>query len=336
MQETVTVLGAGSWGTALALLLSRAGVNVRLWDRSSEQVAQLNEHRENRQYLAGCTLPETIEMYTDIVAALDAAEGIVFAVPAGALGDVTAQTVGILGETLGPHSGPIAVIVSKGIKVDSLLLPTAVMEMSGWNGRSVVLSGPNLATEVAHDIPAAAVAACHDAETAASVQRWFCTERFRVYASTDRIGVEVGGAVKNVLAVAAGISDGLGFGDNTKAALLTRGLVEMARLGVAMGATKDTFYGLSGVGDLLATAGSRLSRNWRVGYALAQGMTLADAVTSLGQVAEGVDSSKALRKLSQDLGVEMPVSEAVYAVCYEGVQPREAVARLMGRFAGSE
>ncbi|MFM7187303.1 MAG: NAD(P)H-dependent glycerol-3-phosphate dehydrogenase [Armatimonadota bacterium] len=336
MQETVTVLGAGSWGTALSLLLSRAGVNVRLWDRSSEQVAQLQEHRENRQYLAGCPLPETIGLYTDIAAALDAVDGIVFAVPAGALGDVTAQTVGILGEALGPHSGPIAVIVSKGIKVDSLLLPTAVMEMSGWNGRSVVLSGPNLATEVAHDIPAAAVAACHDVDTAAAVQRWFCTERFRVYASTDRIGVEVGGAVKNVLAVAAGISDCLGFGDNTKAALLTRGLVEMARLGVAMGAKKDTFYGLSGVGDLLATAGSRLSRNWRVGYALAQGMTLSDAVMSLGQVAEGVESSKALRKLSQDLGVEMPVSEAVYAVCYEGVQPREAVARLMGRFAGSE
>jgi glycerol-3-phosphate dehydrogenase (NAD(P)+) len=157
-----------------------------------------------------------------------------------------------------------------------------------------------------------------------------------VYASTDRIGVEVGGAVKNVLAVAAGISDGLGFGDNTKAALLTRGLVEMARLGVAMGATKDTFYGLSGVGDLLATAGSRLSRNWRVGYALAQGMSLPDAVSSLGQVAEGVESSKALRKLSQELGVEMPVCDAVYAVCYENVQPREAVARLMGRFAGIE
>ena len=183
---------------------------------------------------------------------------------------------------------------------------------------------------------AAAVAACHDVDTAAAVQRWFCTERFRVYASTDCIGVEVGGAVKNVLAVAAGISDGLSFGDNTKAALLTRGLVEMARLGVAMGASKDTFYGLSGVGDLLATAGSRLSRNWRVGYALAQGMPLTDAVASIGQVAEGVESSKALRNLSKQLGVEMPVCDAVFAVCYENVQPREAVARLMGRFAGIE
>jgi len=336
MQETVAVLGAGSWGTALALLLARAGVNVRLWDRSPVQVAQLQEHRENRQYLAGCPLPETIGIYADLSATLDAVDGIVFAVPAGALGQVAAQAVEILSDALGPHTGPIAVIVSKGIKVDSLLLPTAVIEMAGWTGRSVVLSGPNLATEVAQDIPAAAVAACIDVETAAAVQRWFCTERFRVYASTDRIGVEVGGAVKNVLAVAAGISDGLGFGDNTKAALLTRGLVEMARLGVAMGATKDTFYGLSGVGDLLATAGSRLSRNWRVGHALAQGMSLSAAVSSLGQVAEGVESSKALRKLSQQLGVEMPVSEAVYAVCYEGVPPREAVARLMGRFAGIE
>lgn len=336
MQETVAVLGAGSWGTALALLLSRAGVNVRLWDRSQEQVAKLLEHRENRQYLSGCPLPETIGVYADLEAALNTVDGIVFAVPAGALGQVTAQVVDILNGALTPDSGPIAVIVSKGIKVDSLLLPTAVMERAGWTGRSVVLSGPNLATEVAQDIPAAAVAACHDVETAAAVQRWFCTERFRVYASTDRIGVEVGGAVKNVLAVAAGISDGLGFGDNTKAALLTRGLVEMARLGVAMGASKDTFYGLSGVGDLLATAGSRLSRNWRVGFAMAQGMSLPDAVASLGQVAEGVESSKALRKLSQELGVEMPVCDAVYAVCYDNVQPREAVARLMGRFAGIE
>jgi len=336
MQETVAVLGAGSWGTALALLLARAGVSVRLWDRSSEQVNQLREHRENRQYLAGCSLPVSIELVADLAAAIDNVDGIVFAVPAGALGQVTTQVVKILDGKLGVHTGPIAVIVSKGVKVDSLLLPTAVMQQSGWNGRSVVLSGPNLATEVAQDIPAAAVAACHDVDTAAAVQRWFCTERFRVYASTDRIGVEVGGAVKNVLAVAAGISDGLGFGDNTKAALLTRGLVEMARLGVAMGATKDTFYGLSGVGDLLATAGSRLSRNWRVGYALAQGMSLPDAVASLGQVAEGVESSKALRMLSQQHGVVMPVCDAVFAVCYENVQPREAVARLMGRFAGIE
>jgi glycerol-3-phosphate dehydrogenase (NAD(P)+) len=335
-QEVVAVLGAGSWGTALALLLSRAGVNVRLWDRSQEQVAKLQEHRENRQYLAGCSIPASIDVIADLRAAIDQVDGIVFAVPAGALGQVTAQVVGMLGDNLGPNQGPVAVIVSKGIKVDSLLLPSAVMEAAGWTGRSVVLSGPNLATEVAQDIPAAAVAACHDVETAAAVQRWFCTERFRVYASTDCIGVEVGGAVKNVLAVAAGASDGLGFGDNTKAALLTRGLVEMARLGVAMGANKDTFYGLSGVGDLLATAGSRLSRNWRVGYTMAQGLSLADAVASLGQVAEGVESSKALRKLSQQLGVEMPVCDAVYAVCYENVHPREAVARLMGRFAGIE
>ena len=189
MQETVAVLGAGSWGTALALLLARAGVNVRLWDRSPDQVAKLLEHRENRQYLAGCPLPETIRIYADLSATLDTVDGIVFAVPAGALGDVTAQVVEILSDALEPHTGPIAVIVSKGIKVDSLLLPTAVMEMAGWTGRSVVLSGPNLATEVAKDIPAAAVAACIDVETAAAVQRWFCTERFRVFASTDRIGV---------------------------------------------------------------------------------------------------------------------------------------------------
>ena len=336
MQETVAVLGAGSWGTALALLLARAGVSVRLWDRSPYQVKRLQEHRENRQYLAGCPLPETIEVVADLTAAIDNVDGIVFAVPAGALSQMTTQVVDLLHGNLGPHIGPVAVIVSKGIKVDSLLLPSAVMERAGWTGRSVVLSGPNLATEVAQDIPAAAVAACHDVDTAAAVQRWFCTERFRVYASTDCIGVEVGGAVKNVLAVAAGISDGLSFGDNTKAALLTRGLVEMARLGVAMGASKDTFYGLSGVGDLLATAGSRLSRNWRVGYALAQGMPLTDAVASIGQVAEGVESSKALRNLSKQLGVEMPVCDAVFAVCYENVQPREAVARLMGRFAGIE
>ena len=332
MSDTVTVLGAGSWGTALALLLTRAGTPVRLWDRSTDHLESLERDRENKRYLPGCVLPPSIDFVSDLHSAVKDVAGVVFAVPASGLPSLTPRVLACLSH----GANPIAIIVSKGIQPDRLLLPTAVMQDAGWVGSSVVLSGPNLATEVARDVPAAAVAACEELGTASMVQKWFCSVRFRVYSSTDRVGVEVGGAVKNVLALAAGSSDGLGFGDNTKAALLTRGLVEMARLGVAMGGRRDTFYGLTGVGDLLATAGSQLSRNWRVGYAVAQGTSVSDALISIGQVAEGVESSQALRLLAQLHQVDMPVCEAIYSVYYQGVHPRDAVSRLMSRFAGIE
>lgn len=330
--ESVAVLGAGSWGTALALLLASGeggAAEVRLWDRTAALVEQLRSEGRNTRYLPDFPLPPAIVPVTDMADAVHGARCLVLAVPSSAVRDVL--------EAATPHllAGCDIVLASKGLEAETGQWPSQVAWAAlGHDAPSfplIALSGPNLAVEVARGVPTAAVAACPDRDAAARVRERFNRPAFRVYTSGDRIGVELGGAVKNVLAIAGGVSDGLGFGDNTKAALLTRGLAEMARLGAVCGAARDTFYGLSGVGDLLATAASRLSRNWRVGEGLARGEPLPAILARLGQVAEGVTTARAVQTLAARVGVEMPVCAAVARLLFENAPPAAEVAGLLAR-----
>lgn len=325
------VLGAGSWGTALALLLAtgeNATAEVRLWDRTPDRIAVLRRDGENARYLPGFPLPPAVVATTDIADAVRDARCVVVAVPSGAVREVLEAAQPYLSF----HCD--VVLAAKGLERDSGRPPSEVASevlTRFFLPPLVALSGPNLAVEVARGVPTAAIAACPDQEAARRVRERFNRPAFRVYTGTDRTGVELGGAIKNVLAIAGGVSDGLGFGDNTKAALLTRGLAEMARLGVACGARRETFYGLSGVGDLLATAASRLSRNWRVGEGLAKNESLDTILGRLGQVAEGVTTARAIETLAARVGVEMPVCEAVARLLFAGASPTVEVAGLMAR-----
>ncbi|MBC8140544.1 MAG: NAD(P)-dependent glycerol-3-phosphate dehydrogenase [Armatimonadetes bacterium] len=317
-------MGAGSWGTALALLLAGNDYPVRLWDRDAGRIADLLASRENRRYLPGIALPDAVAPVASLTDAVKDAVCVVVAVPSNA--------VRALLEAL-PRPFPDTtdlVLAAKGMENDSGLLPAEIAEELKMS-HSVALSGPNLAGEVAKGIPTAAVAACPDEARAKRVATYFNSPTFRVYSSTDRTGVEIGGDIKNVLAIAGGVSDGLGFGDNTKAALLTRGLAEMARFGAASGAKPGTFYGLAGVGDLMATAASRLSRNYRVGEALAKNEPLADILARLGQVAEGVTTARAVTARAARIGVELPVCDAVARLLFEGTSPEAEVSALMRR-----
>ena len=322
MQSEAVVLGAGSWGTALALLLAEGGAAVRLWDRTPAQIDALRVDGENRRYLPGCPLPPHLFPTDSLAEALADASTVVIAVPSGALEEVLTLAAPLLA------SGADLVLASKGIDPQTLELPSHVATRLAPGSRIVALSGPNLAREVAAGIPTAAVAASDDASAAARAARLFNRPTFRTYVGDDILGVEIGGAVKNVLAIAGGVSDGLGYGDNTKAALMTRGLAEMGRLGVALGARRETFYGLAGVGDLMATAASRLSRNWRVGNALASGQPLEEILLQLGQVAEGVPTAAAVARLAERHDLPLPVCVTVHALLEGRISPRDGVARL--------
>ena len=333
-RQMVTVLGAGSWGTALALLLaegSEAGADVRLWDRNPQFINALATDGENLHYLPGFPLPSKITVTSDIRSAVSCSTSVVVAVPSGAVRSVVTLATPYL------VPGADLVLASKGLEPETGLLPFQVAEQIAGTGFPLIaLSGPNLATEIARGIPTAAVAACPDIVCAERIASLFHRPAFRVYASEDRIGVEIGGAIKNVLAIAGGVSDGLGFGDNTKATLLTRGLAEMTRFGVALGARRDTFYGLAGVGDLMATAASRLSRNWRVGEGLAKGEPLPAILRRLGQVAEGVSTAQVVTRLAAEHNVEMPVCVAVARLLSGEISPRDAVGSLMSRHSSRE
>ena len=328
MQFLATVLGAGSWGTALALLLAEQGDPICLWDRNADHIHNLHKKRENIRYLPGYRLPQNIILDADIEDAVTLVPMVVLAIPASGFRSVLSKII------LAPES--ILVLTTKGMEEGTGLLPAEIVAQLLPNQACVALSGPNLATEVARGVPAAAVAASPIIAHAKTVRDTFSLASFRVYTSDDLMGVEVGGAIKNVLAIAGGISDGLGYGDNTKAALLTRGLAEMARFGVACGARRETFYGLSGVGDLMATASSKLSRNWRVGSALARGEHLPDILSRLDQVAEGVLTAQIVVERARLLGIEMPVCETVAEMLNANITPREAVRKLMTRQAGEE
>lgn len=322
---TVAVLGFGSWGTALAILLARNGHIVTMLGRSDEELAMLQSAHENLRYLPGFAIPREVQF--DLLGRPIECDMTVIAVPSGAVSHVVSLVKGV-------H--PLVVVAAKGLEVTGGRLLTDVVAEALPEAEVGVLSGPNLAVEIARGIPTVAVAAFADSSAARVTRDTFMSRAFRVSNSDDVVGVELAGALKNVLAIGAGMSDGLGFGDNTKGAFLSRGLMEMARLGLAMGARMETFLGPAGVGDLFATAASQLSRNYRVGRALGSGVALAEAQRSLGQVAEGVPTSEVVQILARRAGIEMPVFAAVEAVLRGRVEPKRAVELLMERDVRTE
>jgi glycerol-3-phosphate dehydrogenase (NAD(P)+) len=319
------VVGAGSWGTTLALHLDAQGYAVRLWDGDAANLAALQAEHENRKYLPGIALPDSLEVIFDLASALEEAALVVWTVPSVALREVAGKARA--------HLAPDALeaCATKGLEPGTSRRMSEVLgEALGPRPRAVLL-GPSHAEEVSRGIPTSIVAAAERMEWAEAVQRAFFSPRFRVYAQDDLAGVELGSALKNVIALAAGVGDGLGYGDNTKGALLTRGLAEMSRLGIAAGARKETFFGLSGMGDLITTAISRHSRNRRVGEELARGRKLEDILATLGQVAEGVNTAPAARALAAQHDVDTPITREVCALLFEGKSAQEAIADLLSR-----
>jgi glycerol-3-phosphate dehydrogenase (NAD(P)+) len=323
------VIGAGSWGTAVAALAAHNTPTV-LWARRPGLAETIATSHVNRDYLPDYQLPENRTATSSLEEALDGAEVMVMGVPSHGFREILDEAKPLLGDAV-----PI-VSLTKGVEQQTLKRMTEVIaDVAPENPRGV-LTGPNLAKEVMAGWPAASVVAFEDEGIAQELQRVFSTDAFRVYTNPDVVGCEVGGALKNVIAIAAGIADGMGFGDNTRAALITRGLHELTRLGVALGGEPLTFAGLAGMGDLVATCISRQSRNRHVGEALGRGQTIGEIVAAMNMVAEGVKSSKAVLDLSVRVGVEMPIAEQVVAVLYEGKQASEIVPALMQREAKPE
>jgi glycerol-3-phosphate dehydrogenase (NAD(P)+) len=326
MSARIAVLGGGAWGTALAVLLSSAGHRVGWWVRRPEQAQQLLAMRENREYLPGVALPGSLQPTADGAVAMDGVDWALVAIPSRALA-----------ETLtGLPRAPAYISATKGLAYLEGLetMSTRIARVTGVKAVGA-LSGPNLAEEVARFLPAAAVVATDQPALALQVQQALSGPSFRVYTSPDRLGVELGGALKNVMALAAGISDGLRLGDNCRATLITRGLREMVRLGVALGAQVETFYGMSGLGDLVATCTSLHSRNRAAGEQLARGVDLA-TLEARKQVAEGLYTVRAMHTWAQQMGQDLPLTEAVYRVVYGGSSPAQELGRLMGREARAE
>lgn len=325
---SIAVLGGGSWGTALAWLLGEKGLDVRLWLRDPAQVEAIAAEHENARYLPGLRLSEAITPTASLEAAVRSAQLVLVAVPVSAVRPLLAE----LQRSLPGGAG--VVIAAKGLERGTgRRLTEVAAEVLGAEraGQCAVLSGPNLSGEVVRGVPTATVVASPNPELARRIQQAFGTPFFRVYTNRDVAGVELGGALKNPVSIAAGIADGLGFGNNTKASLLTRGLAEMTRLGVAAGAQAHTFSGLSGLGDLMATAHSPLSRNYRVGLALGRGDTLPHAQEEIHQTAEGVPTTDAACSLARELGVDVPIMEELRRVLYEGQPAARAVELLMSR-----
>ena len=329
----VAVIGGGGWGTTLAMILLSRGHAPRLWVYEADVAESMRRTRENAPYLPGVRLPDGLPITNDLADAATGSEALVLAVPSHALRAVTEQ---LLREAPGlAGAGPAWIAVAtKGLEQGTLRRMTEMLEEvlpGALPRRLCVLAGPSHAEEVARRVPTAVVAAARDEEVARGVQEAFSTETFRVYTNDDVIGVEIGVALKNVIAIAAGICDGLGFGDSTKGALLTRGIVEMARLGAQLGARAETFSGLAGMGDLIATATSRHSRNRRLGEAIGRGQTLEQALASTRMVVEGVRTADAAVELARRHGVELPISEQVRAILYEGKSPQSAIRELLTR-----
>lgn len=330
---SVSVMGAGSWGTTLAKVFSDAGNAVTLWARREELANTIRDSHENRDYLPGITLPESLQVTSSATEALEGAAIVVLAIPSQALRGNLAEWK----ETI-PQDATL-VSLAKGIeKGTHLRMSEVIAEVTEADpSRIAVLSGPNLAREIAEGQPAATVIACPDENRAKLVQAAVAAPYFRPYTNTDVVGTEIGGACKNVIALACGISHGYGLGENTNASLITRGLAEIARLGATLGADAKTFSGLAGMGDLVATCSSPLSRNRSFGERLGQGESLEKAREATnGQVAEGVISSQSIFDLATKLGVEMPITQAVYGVCHRGMKVTDMIVALMGRSKKAE
>ncbi|MDD9267623.1 NAD(P)H-dependent glycerol-3-phosphate dehydrogenase [Paenibacillus sp. GCM10023248] len=328
MSSKVSVLVAGSWGTALATVLADNGKQVLLWSRNEEQVREINEKHRNSRFLPDVDLSPLIVATTSLQEAVEGADTIILVVPSSGMRDVASQ--------IRPYLKPDALLVhaTKGFETGTLKRMTEVLadELPDMDAsRFVVLSGPSHAEEVIRQCPTTVVVAAQDLAAAEAAQDLMINSYFRVYTNPDVAGVEVGGALKNIIALGAGLTDGLGFGDNAKAALLTRGLAEIARLGTTMGANPLTFAGLAGIGDLIVTCTSQHSRNWRAGNKLAKGTPLEAVLQEMGMVVEGVKTTKAAYELSRKYDVTMPITDELYKVLFEGKSPQLAAQDLMGR-----
>jgi len=327
-KNNISILGGGSWGTALALMQTQSGWNVTLWEFQKDLAAQMSKIRENRTFLPGFKLPESLRITSDLEEAVSRSDYIAFVVPSHVLRSVV--------QGVAPYVDDSKKFISatKGIENGTLMRMSEIIiqELSNVSNVPIaVLSGPSFAAEVARGLPTAVVAASADEAYAREVQGIFMCPSFRVYANTDVTGVELGGSFKNIIAIASGIADGVGFGDNSKAALLTRGIVEMTRLGEKLGANPKTFSGLSGMGDLILTCMGKLSRNLHVGFELGKGKGLDDILGEMVNVAEGVKTAQAVRELSRREGVEIPIMEKVCQILFDGVNPHDAVVDLMTR-----
>lgn len=325
----VAIFGAGSWGTTLAVHLANAGHEVRIWGNDRAELDAMSRDRENAKFLAGIRLPDGVKVQPQLEAALEGADFNLYVVPSQAVRSVAEQA-----SKLGTSAIPVC--ASKGLELGTLQRLSEVLSEALGDASPVILTGPSHAEEVAVGIPTSIVAASVDAARAKEVQMLCASPRLRVYTNSDVVGCEYGGALKNVIAIAAGVCDGLGYGDNTKGALLTRGLAEISRLGVAMGGRQETFFGLTGMGDLIATAMSHHSRNRHVGERLGRGETIEQILGAMVMVAEGVNTARAARDLGRSRGIELPITEQVCAVLLENRAPKEAMLALMTRDLKSE
>jgi glycerol-3-phosphate dehydrogenase (NAD(P)+) len=327
--KKITIIGAGSFGTALSVVLARAGNKVQLWAREAEVAAGINNRHRNPSYLTDVTLPDSVVCYTDLKECLDNPEMVVFATPSHTMREVATNIKSFL------NGDEIVVSVAKGIENDTFQTMSQVLS-EVLEGKIIddhigVISGPSHAEEVSKFNPTAVVASAYSKRTTNIIQETFLTPMFRVYLNYDIVGVEIGGAVKNIMAIAAGVIDGAELGDNVKAALITRGLHEMKRLGMQLGASQDTFSGLSGMGDLVVTCTSEHSRNRFVGYNIGKGKSLDEIISHMNMVAEGIKTTRSVLEWSRELKVEMPITAAVYRVLFEGESPNDMVYDLMTR-----
>lgn len=325
-QRCIAVLGAGSWGTALAIQLARNGNDVRLWARDFKAIAVMRRDRENKRYLPGCAFPERLQLDDAMATAVDVADDVLVVVPSHSLRECLT--------TLAPQLKPSQRVIwaTKGLEPETALLPNQIADaVLGVRRPTAVLSGPSFAGEVARGMPTAVTIASADTAFAQDMAVAFHDGVFRVYTAADVVGVGVGGAVKNVIAIAVGISDGLGYGANARALLITRGLSEMIRLGIELGGEAATFTGMAGLGDLLLTCSDDQSRNRRMGLALADGKSVTEAEAEIGQVVEGVRVAREVSRIAGVRGVEMPLATQACRVLHEGVAPNEAARRLAGR-----
>ncbi|HEV7612084.1 MAG TPA: NAD(P)H-dependent glycerol-3-phosphate dehydrogenase [Steroidobacteraceae bacterium] len=326
----MTVIGAGSWGTALAIQLAREGHATQLWGRDSLQIDAMRRVRRNERYLPDAAFPDSLSVTNDLIQALDGARDALIAVPSHAFRASL--------ESIKPHldQGTRIAWATKGFEIETGLLPHQVARQVLGSRPGAVLSGPTFAKEVGAGLPTAMTVASHDERFAKELALRLSGPSFRAYTQSDILGVEVGGAVKNVIAIGSGIADGMGFGANTRVALITRGLAEMMRLGVKLGAARETFMGLAGLGDLVLTCTDDQSRNRRFGIALGRGQSLSDAQSGIHQVVEGLPAARAIYAVAQKLAVDMPICREIYRVMHEGKPVRAAVQELMGREVRSE
>lgn len=328
--SNVTFLGGGSFGTALGILLANKGNKVSIYDREKNTVNDININRRNDRYIKDLHIPENVTAYINLDEAIENTEFIVLAVPSHAIRLVAKSLKNKIKKDV------IIISIAKGIEEGSNLRLSQVIEEELPNNKVVILSGPSHAEEVAFDIPTTVVVASHHLDAAKKVQDLFISINFRVYTNEDLIGVEIGGAVKNIIALAAGVCDGIGYGDNSKAALMTRGMAEIVRIGVKLGGKAETFLGLTGMGDLIVTCTSLHSRNRKAGYLIGTGKTTDEAIKEVGMVVEGIKACRAFYELKEKLNIEMPITDVLYKILFEEKNPKDAVIDLMERERKSE